>query len=113
MGALGRLGGSENHRLLVADAPVPWRDEGALPHAGLGLARRLFVRIVIMGKTHIAERPSVLHHPLLDVLAIALATGNAAPAPVDLADVTGPGLVVGVVDECVARGDAAGPALAL
>src|ERR1700679_4201548 len=42
VGVLRRLGGSENDRLLVADAPVPWRDERAPPHAGLGLVRGLF-----------------------------------------------------------------------
>src|SRR3984957_9309786 len=107
MGALRWLGGSQDHRLLVADAPVPRRDERALPHAGLGLARGLFVGIVIVGNARIAERPPVLHHPLLDVLAIDLAMGNAAAAPVGLADMTGPALVAGVVNEFVARGDAA------
>src|SRR6202022_1008962 len=55
-----RLGGAENGGLLVAAPPVPWRDEGALPHPGLGLARGLFVRIVIMGNPRTGQRPSVL-----------------------------------------------------
>src|SRR6476619_1243247 len=43
-----RLGGSQDRCLLVADAPVPRRDEGAMPHSGLGFARGLFIGVVIM-----------------------------------------------------------------
>ena len=69
----GRLGGAENGRLLVADAPVPRRDERALPHPGLGLARGLFVGVVVMGNPRIGQRPAVRHQPFLDVLAVDLA----------------------------------------
>ena len=108
----GGLIGAEDRRLLVADAPVPRRDEGALPHAGLGFARGFFVGIVVMGDARIGQRPSVPHHPFLDVLAVDLAMRHLPAAPLGLADVAGPALVVGVVDEFVARGDAAGPAFA-
>src|SRR5467141_3388599 len=114
VGAGGRLGGAENGRLLVADAPVPRRDERALPHPGLGLARRLLVGIVVLGKPRIGQGPAVSHHPFLNVLAVDLAPRHGAAAAVgDLAGMTGPALVVGMLDELVARGDAAGPALAL
>src|SRR5712671_1205473 len=114
VGVGGRLGGPENGRLLVADAPVPRRDEGALPHAGLGLARLLFIAVVIVRNPRIGQGPAVSHQPFLDVLAIDLTPRHGAAAAVDdLAGVTGPALVVGVLDQLVARGDAAGPALAL
>src|SRR4051812_41171159 len=54
-----RFDGAENGGLLVADAPVPWRDERALPHPGLGLARGLFVGVVIMRETDKGQRPTV------------------------------------------------------
>ena len=108
-----RLDRAQDRRLLVADAPVPRRDEGALPHAGLGLARGFFIGLVVMGDAGIGQRPSVLHHPFLDVLAVDLAMRHLPAATLGLADVAGPALVVGMVDEFVARGDAAGPALAL
>src|SRR5436190_2047713 len=77
-------------------------------------ATGLFVRLVIMRKPRIGQRPSIPDQPFLDVLAVNLAPRHGAAAPVgDLAGVTGPGLVVGMLDEVVARGDAAGPALAL
>src|SRR5664279_1074255 len=98
MGIGGWFGGPENHGLLVADAPVPRRDEGALPHAGLGVARGLFVGVVIMGNPNIGQRPSALHHPFLDVLAVDLAPRHLSAAAVGRAHVTGPGLVVGVLD---------------
>ena len=112
-GILRRLGGAENGGLLVADAPVPRRDEGALPHPGLGLARGFFVSLVIMGNPQIGQRPAVRHQPFLDVLAVDLAARHRAASAVDdLAGVTGPALVAGMLDQLVARGDAAGPALA-
>src|SRR5258708_1556746 len=114
VGTGGRLGGPENGGLLVADAPVPRRDEGALPHPGLGLARLLFVGIVIMGNPRIGQGPAVSHQPFLDVVAVDVTSRHGAAAAVDgLAGVTGPALVVGMLDEFVARGDPAGPALAL
>src|SRR3984957_1583757 len=48
VGGWRRLDGAEDGRLLVADAPVPRRDEGALPHPGLGLARGLLVGVVVV-----------------------------------------------------------------
>src|SRR4051794_37286622 len=54
-----RFDGAENGGLLVADAPIPWRDERALPHARLGLARGLFVGVVIMRETDKGQRPTV------------------------------------------------------
>src|SRR6202012_6197313 len=45
MGVWRRFGCAEDRRLLVADAPVPWRDEGALPHPGLGFTRRFLVSL--------------------------------------------------------------------
>src|SRR6267142_3712813 len=114
VGTGGRLGGPENGGLLVADAPVPRRDEGALPHPGLGLARLLFVGVVIMGNPRIGQGPAVSHQPFLDVLAVDVTSRHGAAAAVGgLAGVTGPALVVGMLDEFVARGDPAGPALAL
>src|SRR5258708_4661463 len=111
VGILRRLGGSENGCLLVADAPVPRRDEGALPHPGLGLSRLLFVGVVIMGNPRIGQGPAVSHQPFLDVLAVDVTSRHGAAAAVDgLAGVTGPALVVGMLDELVARGDPAGPA---
>src|SRR4029077_8085666 len=110
----GRLGGAENCGLLVADAPVPRRDEGALPHAGLGLARGGLVGIVVVGYAGKGQRPAVLHHPFLDVLAVDLAARHDAAAAVHvLARVTGPALVVDMLDQFVTRRDAAGPALAI
>jgi len=114
VGAVGRFDGPEDRRLLVAHAPVPRRDEGALPHPGLGFARGLFVGIVIMGKPRVGQRPPVLHQPFLDVLAVDFAPRHLPATTVrDLARVTGPALVLGMLDQLVARGDAAGPALAL
>src|SRR5664279_766599 len=108
-----RLGGAENGGLLVADPPVPRRDERALPHPGLGLARGLFVVVVIVGEPHIGQRPAALHQPFLDVLAVDLAARHDAAAAVGgLAHMAGPALVAGMLDQLVARGDAAGPALA-
>src|SRR6201992_500030 len=49
MGVWRRFGCAEDRGLLVADAPVPWRDEGALPHPGLGFTRRFLVRLVFLG----------------------------------------------------------------
>src|SRR6266480_5432177 len=67
-----------------------------------------------MGKTHGGQRPSVLHQPFLDVLAVGFASRHQTAATVDdLTAATDPGLVVGVLDQFVARGDAAGPALAV
>src|SRR5258705_3551412 len=82
-GAGGWLGGPENGGLLVADAPVPRRDERALPHASLGLARLLFVGIVVMGKPRISQGPAVSHQPFLNVLAIDFAPRHGAAAAVD------------------------------
>src|SRR5258706_10856663 len=114
VGARGWLGGAENGRLLVADAPVPRRDERALPHPGLGLARLLLVGIVVMGKPRIGQGPAVSHQPFLNVLAVDFTPRHGAAAAVDdLTSVTGPALVVGMLDELVARGNPAGPALAL
>src|SRR5258708_34202795 len=67
-----------------------------------------------MGKTHGGQRPSVLHQPFLNVLAVDLASRHQTAATVDdLTAATDPGLVVGVLDQFVARGNAAGPALAV
>src|ERR1700759_2119041 len=111
-GVFGRLGGSEDGGLLVADPPVPRRDEGALPHAGLGVARGFLVGIEIMREPDIGQRPSAFHHPFLDVLAVDLAARDLSASAVGLADMAGPALVADMLDEFVARGDAAGPALA-
>ena len=108
----GRLGGAEDGGLLVADPPVPRRDEGALPHPGLGLARSFLIGIVIVRNPDIRQRPAVHHHPFLDVLAVDLAARHVAAAAVGLAHMAGPGLVVDMLDQFVARRHAAGPALA-
>src|ERR1700741_4323410 len=108
-----RLGGAEDRGLLVADPPIPRRDERALPHAGLGFARGLLVILIVVGEARIGERPAASHQPFLDVLAVDLAARHQpAAAVVSLAGMAGPALVVGMLDEFVARGDAAGPALA-
>ena len=112
MGAGGRFGGAKDRGFLVADAPVPRRDKCALPHPGPGVARSLLVLIVIMGNPHIGQRPAAPHQPFLDVLAIDVAPRHQAAAPVGLAHVAGPALVLDVLDEFVARGDAAAPAFA-
>src|SRR5258705_7952500 len=113
VGTGGRLGGPENGGLLVADAPVPRRDEGALPHPGLGLARLLFVGIVIMGNPRIGQGPAVSHQPFLDVLAVDVTSRHGAAAAVGgLAGVTGPALVVGLLDGLVGVRVPPGPALA-
>src|SRR5882762_6548661 len=60
------------------------------------------------------KRQSLLHQPFLNVLAVDLASGHQTAAPVDdLTAAADPGLVVGVLDQFVARGGAAGPALAV
>src|SRR5882724_10228667 len=113
MRILRRLGGAEDGGLLVADPPVPGCDERALPHADLGLARGFLVIVIVMGEPRIGQRPSIPHHPFLDVLAVDLASRDHPAAAIrGLAQMAGPALVVGMLDEFVARGDAAGPALA-
>src|SRR5947209_7414865 len=109
---VGRFHRAEDGGLLVAHAPVPRRDEGALPHAGLGLARGLFVRLVIPGETHIGERPAARDQPFLDVLAVDGAARDGAAAAIGRACLAGPALAAGILDQLVARGDPAGPALA-
>src|SRR5579872_6043395 len=47
VGVLGQPGTPENGALLVAHVPVPGRDEGTLPQAGLGLARGFLVPVII------------------------------------------------------------------
>src|SRR5262249_8685122 len=108
-----RLGCAEDRRLLVAHAPVPRRDEGALPHAALGLARRLLVGLVVVREAGIGQRPAVRGPPFLDVLAPDLAARHGAAAAVDCAGVTGPRPGADMLDQLVARGYPAGPALAL
>src|SRR5438105_1203976 len=108
----GRLGGAQNRGLLVADAPVPRRDEGALPHPGLGLARGGLIRVVVVGDAHIGQRPAVSHHPFLDVLTVDFAVADDAAAAIGALDVTGPALALDVLGEFVARRCPAGPALA-
>src|SRR3569833_1994568 len=112
MGAVRRLGRAENRGLLVADAPVPRRDEGALPHPGLGFARRLLGRLVVPGDAGKGQRPAVLHQPCLDVLAVDLAPGDLPAAPIDGTRMASPYLAVGMLDQLIACRDAAGPALA-
>src|SRR6478735_2860509 len=111
MGVLRRPGRAEDLRLLVAHAPVPGRDEGALPHAGLGLARGLLVGLVVVRDAGVGERPAARDQPFLDVLAVGLAARHDAAAAVGGTGVAGPGLVAGMLDQLVARGGAAGPAL--
>src|ERR1700730_17720864 len=109
----GRLVVAHDRGLLVADAPVPRRDEGALPHPGLGFARGGFDGVVVMREAHIGQRPAVLHHPFLDVLAVDLAARDHAAAAIGRPDMTGPAFVLDMLCEFVARGNAAGPAFAL
>src|SRR4029453_13197283 len=66
-GIFRRLDRAENGGLLVADAPVPWRDERALPHAGLGLARGLLVALVVVRDSRQRQRPTVRPQPLLNI----------------------------------------------
>src|SRR3569832_949321 len=114
MRAFRRLGCAEDSRLLVADPPVPGCDERPLPHAGLGCARGFLVLVIVVREARISERPAATHHPFLDVLAVDLASCHDPAAPVGiLAGMAGPVLVVGMLDQFVARVDAAGPALAL
>src|SRR3984957_5548604 len=114
MRALRRLGGAQDGGLLVADPPIPRRDERALPHAGLDVARGLLVLVIVVAEPHIGQRPSVSHHPFLDVLAVDFASRHNSPAAVgSLVGVAGPALVVGMLDEFVAGRSPAGPALAL
>src|SRR6185437_9579557 len=108
-----RLGRAEDRGLLVAHAPVPRREEGALPHPGLGFARGLLVGVVVMREAGVGQRPAVRDQPFLDVLAIGLAARHGMAAAVDGAGVAGPASVAEMFDQFVPRGDAAGPALAL
>src|ERR1700744_5942128 len=78
-----RLGRAQYRRLLVADTPVPWRDEGARPHPGLGFARGLLVGVVVMGAWEKGQPPAVLHHPFLDVLAVDSAARDITAAAID------------------------------
>src|ERR1700691_5929167 len=55
---------------LLAAPPIPGRDERALPHAGLGVARGLLVLVIVVAEPHIGQRPAASHHPFLDVLAV-------------------------------------------
>src|SRR5581483_3563394 len=113
MRAFRRLGGAEDGRLLVADPPIPGRDERALPHAGLGLARRFLVLVIVVREPRVRQRPAAPHHPFLDVLAVDVASRHDPAATVGgCAWMTGPRLVLCVLDQFVARRDAAGPALA-
>src|SRR5262249_6610650 len=112
-GVLRRLGCAKDRGLLVAHAPVPWREEGALPHPGLGLARRMLVGLIITRDAGKGERPAVRHHPFLDVLAVGFAARHGAAAAIERAAVAGPAPVAEMLDQLVARGNAAGPALAL
>ena len=114
LGTLRRLDGAENGGLLVADAPVPRRDERALPHPGLGLARGLLVALVIVRDPRERQRPAVRHQPFLDVLAVGLAARHYAAAAIrNGPGMTGPALSTEAFCQFVARGGAAGPALAL
>src|SRR5690242_11187762 len=108
-----RLGSSENGRLLVANAPVPRRDERALPHPHLGLARGLLVALVVARDPCQRQRPAVRHQPFLDVLAVGLAARHRAAAAIGYRPgMTGPVLAAEALCQLVARGGAAGPALA-
>src|SRR5215217_2519874 len=110
---LRRRDGAENGGLLVADAPVPRRDERALPHPGLGLARGLLIALVIARDPRQRQRPAVRHQPFLDVLAVGLAARHGAAAAVGHGSgLTGPALSAETLDQFVTRGGAAGPALA-
>src|SRR6266702_5015403 len=113
MRPLRRLGGAQYRRLLVAHAPVPWRDEGALPHPGFCLTRGSFVGIIVVGDTGVGQRPAAPHQPFLDVLAADLAARDRVAAPVDRTGMADPVLALGIFGELVARGDAAGPALTI
>src|SRR6476619_5883286 len=107
MGVRRRLGGAQNGCLLVADAPVPRRDERALPHPGLGLARGLLLALVVARDPRQRQRPPVRHQPFLDVLAVGLAARHGAAAAVgDAPDMTGPVLAAETLDQFVARGGA-------
>src|ERR1700761_6799816 len=112
MGVWRRFGCAEDRRLLVADTPVPWRDEGALPHPGLGFTRRFLVSLVFVGTSCIGQRPAAADQPFLDVFAAHFAFCHGAAAAVDPLGVAAPALVGGVVCEFVARGNATGPAFA-
>src|SRR6202044_3262171 len=69
---------------------------------------------VVVRKPRVGERPAVSHHPFLDVLTIDLASRHEpAAAVVILAAMASPGLVIGMLDEFVARCNPAGPAFAL
>ena len=112
--AFRRLGGPQNRGLLVADPPIPGRDERPLPHTGLGVARGLLVRVVVVAEPRVGQRPSASHHPFLDVLAVDLASRHHSAAAVGgRACMAGPALAVGMLDQFVARRGPAGPALAL
>ena len=113
-GIFRRLDRAENGGLLVADAPVPWRDERALPHPGLGLARRFLIRLVVARDPRQRQRPAVRHQPFLNVLAVGLAARHGAAAAVGYRPgMTGPALAAEAFDQFVARRGAAGPALAV
>src|SRR4029077_11517496 len=103
---------AENGGLLVADAPVPWRDERALPHPGLGFARGFLIRLIVTRELFEGQRPAVRHQPFLDVLAVGLTARHGAAAAVDGPGLTGPALATEVLDQFVPCGDAAGPAFA-
>ena len=58
------------------------------------------------------KRPAVRDQPLLNVFAIDGTFGDRAAEAIEVQDVAGPALLVGMVDQRITRGSAAGPALA-
>src|SRR5262245_36775543 len=108
-----RFDGAQNGGLLVAHAPIPRRNEGALPHPGLGFARHLLAGLIIPGQAREGQRPAVRHQPFLDVFAIGLAACHGSAATIDRTGLAGPDLAPEALGDLIARGNATGPALAL
>src|ERR1700757_3543911 len=94
-----RLGSAENRGLLVAHPPVPGRDEGALPHAGLGVASGGLVGVIVVRDAGVGQRPAASPQPFLDVLTVDLAARHGAAAPIDRSGVADPVLALGIFGE--------------
>src|SRR6266436_203339 len=93
--------------------PIPWGNECARPKASLGLARHSFIPIIIVRVADKRQRPSRSPHPGTDVLAFDEAYSQGASISVGTENSALPGPAAGIFDQCITRGNTAGPALTL